>query len=622
MLVGVGLVTVGAAIAAARRAAAERGELEAFAREQGWAFDAGDGRRPFRMWGAWKGVQVRLTRESHAEGKEVRRRFQIETEAPIGLPSGTLAVRRKVPLPGIGRAGSLYLKHESLEEGRALELMTGFVDWLEAVTLRMPELRVSSGRLWLPSHRSIASIMLDVDQMVDAARELDEALRWRPTREAVKLLPPPGVPGLVLVGFAPPEPPVPKRKTPRAVPPSGPLGSMLASLAAGGERESEGHFTLDEGKALEKLRRARLDRKAAYVLDLVRAGVAREAKELDIQWDDQDLIITFDGAPFEAEELESLGASVFGGGNDDRVWSRRHLALGLQGALGNDVREVEVVSRNHRLVLAPGDEIGRVERHSSAIAHTAIRVRSTLRGRFSRVHAPVIAVLDRARWLSETWIRRGQRQLSRSPRAIIRLGRMLLEREDFVAMSGFSGQPDDEGAVVYFGQHGLILGEHRFSDAAPGFRVIFMLRDPPTDLSGTRLVDGPEIARLMLIAKEALGWSFQALADELARADAPHQEEARRFALSILHRLPTRAALQESVAAPLSEAPVWPLTTGDRVSSELLFRRFERVGRVEFAHPERGQPLPEGTAVVDASRLSILDRVLLTAWFGGAKEQS
>lgn len=119
---------------------------------------------------------------------------------------------------------------------------------------------------------------------------------------------------------------------------------LIARLAAEGEFDSTGSFTLDPKAALEKLREFQLRDPTRFVLSWVRAAVLLGASRIDIEIDADDVWLRFDGEQLSAADFEVLWSSVAGRRGSARVRACRELALGINGAFTWEARAVEVRS--------------------------------------------------------------------------------------------------------------------------------------------------------------------------------------------------------------------------------------------------------------------------------------
>jgi hypothetical protein len=119
---------------------------------------------------------------------------------------------------------------------------------------------------------------------------------------------------------------------------------LIARLAAEGELDSTGSFTLDPAAAIEKLREFQLRDPTRFVLSWVRAATLLGASRIDIEIDADDVWLRFDGELLGAADFETLWSSVVGRRGSARLRACRELALGINGAYTWEARAVEVRS--------------------------------------------------------------------------------------------------------------------------------------------------------------------------------------------------------------------------------------------------------------------------------------
>lgn len=107
---------------------------------------------------------------------------------------------------------------------------------------------------------------------------------------------------------------------------------------------ARGRIRVDARRALAKLREHLLIDLHLYTTEIVRSAVAAKAKILDIDYDVDDVILTFDGVPAAPNELPRLLDHVLGDGQStDR--HLRSLALGVNAALGLGPAHVDIFVR-------------------------------------------------------------------------------------------------------------------------------------------------------------------------------------------------------------------------------------------------------------------------------------
>ncbi|MGE0491774.1 MAG: hypothetical protein AB7S38_21360 [Vulcanimicrobiota bacterium] len=133
------------------------------------------------------------------------------------------------------------------------------------------------------------------------------------------------------------------------------MTGYLAGLRLEGSRDSEGEFSLEAGRAREKLQAFALEKQEDILVHLLAATVALGASKVSVRLDADDLEVEFNGAELSASDLQSLFTHLLIGEGFD--W-RRHLALALSAAAGLETRLIHLESANRRLVVeVDGEEL-------------------------------------------------------------------------------------------------------------------------------------------------------------------------------------------------------------------------------------------------------------------------
>ena len=154
---------------------------------------------------------------------------------------------------------------------------------------------------------------------------------------------------------------------------------LIDALAAEGELESEGSFTLDREKAREKLQKFQLAEPERYVVLLAEAALMAGASEIDFRVDGDDVRVRYDGAAITRDDLDALWDSILtdSGGRP----GLRQLALALNAAMGLKPKYLRVESGNeagrYRLELRP-DRSTSVEDRKADAEHNFVHVRERL----------------------------------------------------------------------------------------------------------------------------------------------------------------------------------------------------------------------------------------------------
>ena len=119
------------------------------------------------------------------------------------------------------------------------------------------------------------------------------------------------------------------------------MQALLGELQQAGELQSQGAFTLDQGKALEKLGRFQFLHPQDFLLALLAAASSLGAKSLDVTASRSQLELKYDCAPLSEHQLEDLFSHAF------TARGLCHLALGLAGAVGLPGARVTITSGRH-----------------------------------------------------------------------------------------------------------------------------------------------------------------------------------------------------------------------------------------------------------------------------------
>ncbi|MEM9457216.1 MAG: hypothetical protein AAGF11_23765 [Myxococcota bacterium] len=156
------------------------------------------------------------------------------------------------------------------------------------------------------------------------------------------------------------------------------LDKLLEELEAVGTVESVGEFTLDRGKARDKMRRFQLADPRSYVLELVQAASLKGARRIRFDIDSRDMKMGFDGRPFTADDFDDIYGAAFTRRLDRDVLARKQLALGVNSAMALRPTRITVESgdgeQGARLTLEPEQEDS-FEAVKSAVCGTTIHVR-------------------------------------------------------------------------------------------------------------------------------------------------------------------------------------------------------------------------------------------------------
>jgi hypothetical protein len=124
---------------------------------------------------------------------------------------------------------------------------------------------------------------------------------------------------------------------------------LIARLAAEGELDSTGGFTLDPEVALDKLREFQLRDPARFVLSWVRAAILLGATRIDVEIDADDVFFRFDGEALTGADFDNLWSSVVGTRGSAKLRACRELALGINGAFSWQAKAVTISSGGEKV---------------------------------------------------------------------------------------------------------------------------------------------------------------------------------------------------------------------------------------------------------------------------------
>ncbi len=333
---------------------------------------------------------------------------------------------------------------------------------------------------------------------------------------------------------------------------------LLEELRAAGTIDSVGQFTVDQSKALDKLRRFQLQRPEDCILKLVQAAVEAGASRIDIEHPGDELRVLCYGVALELAELEDLWGPLMGGSG----W-RRSLAIGLNTAVRwghvllinarhGDHRTLRITQEGTFQVVSGRQdcadylEIRTCEFHllriiqACRLAPIPIRVEgydvhSVLwprcgpfwLGMLADLFADTVAIritafttqrYPRFAPVVETVVEPGLRGLG-----LLRDGQVLQTcRAAFVQLLD-----PDQPSVLYAVQHGVLLRRPSSIAGLSGLEVAVCVDALPVDLSEFVLADGPQLEALYewignrmaeMVRELRRQWPADRYEDALARA--------------------------------------------------------------------------------------------------------
>ncbi len=166
--------------------------------------------------------------------------------------------------------------------------------------------------------------------------------------------------------------------------------AVIARARAGGEYSERKRFSIARGRAIEKMRRFALADPYFYILELIQAAVANEARFIEISMEDGDVTLAYLGGGLRREDLANLFDYLFASKDRANVGHLRELALGINAAL---------LFQPTRVIVESGDGTlsgtTRLEIHGDHDAVDLGTPQQPLRGTFVRIEGMQRAKLPR-----------------------------------------------------------------------------------------------------------------------------------------------------------------------------------------------------------------------------------
>lgn len=495
-----------------------------------------------RLVGAFDGVRFSARLRTEHRNKTTYEYCDVTATVGMPLPPG-LSVHKKSFTEQLGsfftrstrgrkpivEFGSLQVRCGDERAGRALFARSDVMRWLRRSADVAKQFGVISNQVTMGGFeaKDTGSIVGAVKTAVASVHELERAMTWMPGREgklplagrqmvAFGVEAPPAAPATEEVGV--PAPDDAKGAAPKL------LERMMSNLAADGVVDDDaGQFTIDREAALRKLRSSRVDRSSTFALELLRAAALRKATRIAVRHDADDFEIEFDGEPFSRRDLEDAFGAAFSSSSDPTVQARRHLALGLEGALGYTPKWLELRGPRAGIRREP-EQADVFDDGNASLETTTVHLKfglgDRLRGRNFEVPAELI--VEHARFMNAQVTVNGTPVESGPPRERL-WGQIDIEAEGPTApIRGAVGfvTHDRHGraAQAWLGRH-QVWTERRELDLAPvQLRVVVMAQDLQTDLSGQRLVDDDDMQRVLAVVDPLVARSVVELATDLGRA--------------------------------------------------------------------------------------------------------
>lgn len=367
------------------------------------------------------------------------------------------------------------------------------------------------------------------------------------------------------------------------------MDTLVGRLAAEGELEEAGGFSIDPEKAREKMRQFQLPDPRRYVLLLVQAAVHQGAQRIRFQIDTADMQMMFDGAPFSRTDIDELYVALFGNRADPRTRARQELAVALNAAMALNPRwirfrsvdtEKEVVAE-----LKPGEPDSVDEVAASALEDrfvTSIHVRDRFRpGLVMQFFRNLSGTIAEEKLLRE-YCRYAQTPIELDGSMISggmrvddpALGRVDFEEKGMHGVAGFVvGAVDDEGAAILSEASvgllnaGVWVAAHRLPKLDLGFRAMFDATALRRDVSGLDVVRDEAYEEMLDAVGRAAERSLLAVAQGFEQTPPAHVDFARsvlRQAIAKRGILPTKGS---QLRQTLNAQRVWPTLGGAWVSA-------------------------------------------------------
>ena len=552
-------------------------------------------------------VELRFINEIRSSGmsQQAVPAFQVTVTPRLPLPQGLTVHREKTVHPAIDRSGGqtyrLLRGFEVFSRGQGVEALlsvTALRKWIvdhvdDHCFFRYGGLTLEYTSGWASTERLQALVETSVRRM----REFEGLRNWKNRRaEGVEF------PELVHpLSIGAKAPATATTSVTDEAPATGNMGALMTELAAGGEVASEGTFSLDRAKALQKLREALFETPETYVVEVLRCAVLRGATRVSFEYDNDDFWIRFDGTPFDPAELEVLFESIHGDRTDPRTLSRRHLGLAVYAAGRLKPRSIRFrtdtclleTDESAELKLTVAPDLGGAQEF-----HVRLGLGARMRGDTHRRTARILR--DRAQYM-DIPVYGSNPKVSLS-HGLGRDGVMLPQRieQDMRRIhAGFTAAMDAGAAGprikprVVLAQQGVWQQILELEEGPDGFVAVVddpMLR---TELGGDAVIRDAAFDRAMWAVQNAIPRCLDQLLDTMKAeddaekwpegrwaADARIRHLSRRF----LHRL----AHEDGVGAKLWACRCWPTLRGRATSLEVLSARVRNGFTLEVSNKSHG----------------------------------
>ncbi len=330
---------------------------------------------------------------------------------------------------------------------------------------------------------------------------------------------------------------------------------LIDRLMAGGQQVAEGEFTLDKEMARQKMRHFQLTDPHAYVLELVQAAVLRGASQIRFRIDTDDMHMSFDGPPFQADELSRAEAAMLESQGDP---SLRQLGLGLSACMALKPKFARVDSGGHRLELRPGksDQLGPGPSGQNTRIHVRDRAGLRLGEFFSNLlgRSREADLLGKHCAFARIPIKVNGRQISGPLKDYYQFGGILIQGEGFQGAGGFR---KFESARLGFLRAGVLVEWTDLPDRVLPFQAVLECEELVENVSQTGVVRDATFERLVAAARAARPEAVARLCVQ-PLLFVKNWDWHTQLRLELL----TFATPEEVVPTALAELALWPTATG------------------------------------------------------------
>lgn len=381
------------------------------------------------------------------------------------------------------------------------------------------------------------------------------------------------------------------------------IDELIEGLSAEGRVESEGEFTLDRDQARDKLRQFQLEDPRRYVLELVQAAYLKGATEIRFDIDADDMILRFDGQPFDREDFDYLYGASFSRRQEPRIRARRQLAVGLNAAMALNPRWCRVTSgtEDHgvRMEMRPGrDDVvedGAPQEPGTRI-HVKARFRPGLAVSFVRNltgRVPEELVIQEACYYSSRPIWLDGNRVSFEGGAVLPgcSHHVALRGEGYSGMVGFRVRGPLRQESIRLVQDGVWIETHCDPNGVLDFEAVVETEGLTKDLSQGSFLRDEAYQRVIRTVRSAQGESLSMLLEANGRRPGPWLIGAMTHAVGFIEDFDQLSESEDPVVRGIARARVWKTTSQRIVSLDDCLTQIEADGHVAIT--TRSGPYPK-----------------------------